>query len=86
MKKVLIWHEKSLKEEGIFVGYTSGAAFEAVRLLNKKNKFSNKDCIVVIFPDHGSRYLSKIYNEKWMLDQGFNQYNLFEKQSKVEYI
>ncbi len=77
---------KITKEEGIFVGYTSGAAFEAVRLLNKKNKFSNKCTIVVIFPDHGSRYLSKIYNDEWMLDQGFNQYNLSEKQSKVEYI
>ena len=77
---------KITKEEGIFVGYTSGAAFEAVRLLNKKNKFSNKDCIVVVFPDHGSRYLSKIYSEKWMQEQGFSQYNLIEKQSKVEYI
>ncbi len=77
---------KITKEEGIFVGYTSGAAFEAIRLLNKKNKFSNKSTIVVIFPDHGSRYLSKIYNDEWMLEQGFNQYNLSEKQSKVEYI
>ena len=77
---------KITKEEGIFVGYTSGAAFEAVRLLNKKNKFSSKSKVVVIFPDHGSRYLSKIYSEKWMQEQGFSQYNLIEKQSKVEYI
>ena len=77
---------KITKEEGLFVGYTSGAAFEAVRLLNKKNKFSTKSVVVAIFPDHGSRYLSKIYSEKWMLDQGFNQRDLFEKQSKVEYI
>ena len=77
---------KITKNEGIFVGYTSGAAFEAVRLLNKKNRFSNKSFVVIIFPDHGSRYLSKIYSEKWMLDQGFNQYNLFENLSKVENI
>ena len=77
---------KITKEEGIFVGYTSGAAFEAIRLLNKKNMFSKKSCIVIIFPDHGSRYLSKIYSEKWMIQQGFNEYSLFEKQSKVEYI
>ena len=77
---------KITKEEGLFVGYTSGAAFEAVRLLNKKNRFSSKSFVVIIFPDHGSRYLSKIYSEKWMLDQGFNQNNLFEKQAKVEYI
>ena len=77
---------KITKQEGIFVGYTSGAAFEAIRLLNKKAEFSKESYVVVIFPDHGSRYLSKIYNEKWMTEQGFNQYNLFEKQSKVEYI
>ena len=77
---------KITKKEGIFVGYTSGAAFEAVRLLNKKNTFSSKSFVVIIFPDHGSRYLSKIYSEKWMLDQGFNQYNFFKKQSKVENI
>ena len=77
---------KITKEEGIFVGYTSGAAFEAIRLLNKENKFSKNDCVVVVFPDHGSRYLSKIYNEKWMTDQGFNHFNLFEKQFKIDYI
>ena len=77
---------KITKQEGIFVGYTSGAAFEAIRLLNKKAEFSKESYVVVIFPDHGSRYLSKIYSEKWMRDQGFNQYDIFEKQSKVEYI
>ena len=29
------------------------------------------DVIVLIFPDHGSRYMSKIYNDQWMQDQGF---------------
>ena len=29
------------------------------------------DKIVVIFPDHGSRYMSKIYSDKWMEEQGF---------------
>ena len=77
---------KITKYEGMFVGYTSGAAFEAIRLLNKKSVFSGKSFVVVIFPDHGSRYLSKIYSEKWMRDQGFNQNNFFENQSKVEYI
>ena len=77
---------KITKQEGIFVGYTSGAAFEAVRLLNYKTEFSKESCVVVIFPDHGSRYLSKIYSENWMMEQGFNQYNLFENKSKLEYI
>ena len=58
-----------VKYEGIFVGYTSGAAFQAVKQLNDEKEFNESDLIVVIFPDHGSRYLSKIYSDKWMEDQ-----------------
>ncbi|MEE9364990.1 MAG: cysteine synthase family protein [Cellulophaga sp.] len=59
------------KTEGIFAGYTSGAAVEALKLLNEEGKFTEEDNIVVIFPDHGSRYMSKIYSNQWMQDQGF---------------
>ena len=59
------------KTEGMFVGYTSGAALQAVKQYSAKNKFQKEDIIVVIFPDHGSRYLSKIYSDKWMETQGF---------------
>ena len=61
-----------VKTEGIFVGYTSGAAFQAVKQLNTLNEFKKSDYIVVIFPDHGSRYLSKIYSDKWIENQGFS--------------
>jgi len=57
--------------EGLFVGYTSGAAFQAVKQLNEDNYFKATDKVVVIFPDHGSRYMSKIYSDKWMEQQGF---------------
>ena len=60
-----------VKTEGIFVGYTSGAAFQAIKQLNREGEFKKDDKIVVIFPDHGSKYLSKIYNDKWMQKQGF---------------
>ena len=60
-----------VKTEGIFVGYTSGAAFQAIKQLNREGEFTKDDKIVVIFPDHGSKYLSKIYNDKWMQKQGF---------------
>ncbi|EGV44759.1 cysteine synthase family protein [Bizionia argentinensis JUB59] len=59
------------KTEGLFVGYTSGAAIQAIKQLNDDNTFDENDVIVVIFPDHGSRYMSKIYSDKWMNDQGF---------------
>ncbi len=60
-----------VKNEGLFIGYTSGAAFQAIKQLNREGEFKKEDKIVVIFPDHGSKYLSKIYSDKWMQKQGF---------------
>ena len=62
---------KVTRSEGIFVGYTSGAAMQAVIQLSQEKYFSKADEIVVMFPDHGSRYMSKIYSEEWMEQQGF---------------
>lgn len=59
------------KTEGLFVGYTSGAALQAVKQLNAEGEFKKGDKIVIIFPDHGSRYMSKIFNDEWMEEQGF---------------
>ncbi len=57
--------------EGIFVGYTSGAAMQAAKQLEAEGEFDDKSCIVIVFADHGSRYLSKIYSDEWMNNQGF---------------
>ena len=59
------------KTEGMFVGYTSGAAMQAVRQFNEQGEFDKESNVVVIFPDHGSRYMSKIYSDDWMQNQGF---------------
>lgn len=59
------------KTEGIFAGYTSGAAMQGVKQLNEEQLFSEDSKVVVIFPDHGSRYMSKIYSDEWMFKQGF---------------
>ena len=59
------------KREGLFVGYTSGAAMQAAKQLNEIGEFKKGDTIVILFPDHGSRYMSKIYSDKWMEEQGF---------------
>ena len=75
-----------IKNEGMFVGYTSGAAFQAIKQLSVVGEFSHDSIVVAIFPDHGSRYTSKIYNDKWMLDQGFTISNNINKLKKVEYI
>ena len=75
-----------VKYEGIFVGYTSGAAFQAVKQLNDEKEFNESDVIVVIFPDHGSRYLSKIYSDKWMEDQGFYDSKREINNNDIQYI
>ena len=72
-------------KEGLFVGYTSGAALQAVKQLNEDNEFKPTDNIVVVFPDHGSRYMSKVYNDKWMEDQGFFD-SQTELQATIEYV
>jgi len=57
------------KEEGIFVGYSCGSALQGI--LQLKDKLKKDDIVVVIFHDHGSRYVGKIYNDDWMKAQGF---------------
>ena len=74
------------KSEGLFVGYTSGAAMQAVKQLNAMGEFDNDSVVVVIFPDHGSRYMSKIYNDDWMNEQGFFDAMNEEAPNKIEYI
>lgn len=59
------------KTEGLFVGYTSGAAMQGIKQLEEEGEFEENSNVVVIFPDHGSRYMSKIYNDEWMEQQGF---------------
>jgi cystathionine beta-synthase len=60
-----------VKKEGIFPGYTSGAVMQAAIQYNAQNYFSDDSCVVLVFPDHGSRYMNKIYSNTWMKEQGF---------------
>jgi cystathionine beta-synthase len=75
------------KSEGIFAGYSSGAAVQAVIQLKKKLK--PEHVVVMLFPDHGSKYMSKIYNNGWMQKHGFirsvSRYNSsFKIQKRLE--
>ena len=74
------------RKEGLFVGYTSGAAMQAVKQLQQEGKFNDKSCVVIIFPDHGSRYMSKIYSDDWMSEQGFFDTASQEASNKIEYV
>jgi cystathionine beta-synthase len=57
------------ENEGVFAGYSSGAAVAATDKI--ANEIPKGSTVVLIFPDGGSRYLSKIYDRQWMKDQGF---------------
>jgi len=57
------------REEGIFVGNSAGSAMAG--LLQMKGMFTPGDMVVVIFHDHGTRYLGKMFNDDWMRDRGF---------------
>jgi len=58
------------KEEGLFVGWSSGSAIHGA--LEYGREFLKKDDVMVILlPDHGTRYLAKVYNDQWMKDHGF---------------
>ena len=59
------------RTEGMFVGYTSGAAMQGIKQLQELGEFDENSKVVVVFPDHGSRYMSKIYSDEWMEAQGF---------------
>jgi len=64
-----IYTRKIVKDEGIFVGNSAGAAIAG--LLQMNARFKKDDVVVVIFHDHGTRYLGKMFNDDWMRERGF---------------
>ncbi len=58
------------KEEGLFVGWSSGSAVYGA-LEYAKEHLTEEDVMVILLPDHGTRYLGKIYNDNWMKDHGY---------------
>lgn len=67
------------REEGIFVGYSAGSAVAGINQL--KDKLAKDDLVVVLFHDHGSRYVGKLFNDDWMREVGFMEY---EKEKPVK--
>ena len=57
--------------EGLFTGYTSGAIIQATMQYAEKGMFDENSEVVLILPDHGSRYMEKVYSDNWMKEQGF---------------
>src|SRR5512147_2809844 len=68
-KESFLWARQLVRQEGIFAGGSSGSALAGA--LKYCRKLSGDRVAVVIFPDSGSRYLSKFYDDKWMREFGF---------------
>ena len=68
-KDAAVFCRELLKQEGMFLGNSAGAAIKGV--LQLKDHFNPDDLVVVLFHDHGSRYLKKIYNDDWMQEMGY---------------
>jgi cystathionine beta-synthase len=68
-KDAALMTRRIAREEGIFAGNSAGSAMAG--LLQIKEHFRDGDVIVVIFHDHGSRYLGKMFNDDWMREKGF---------------
>lgn len=68
-KDAAIMTRRIAREEGIFAGNSAGSAMAG--LMQMKDRFKDGDVVVVIFHDHGTRYLGKMFNDDWMRDRGF---------------
>lgn len=69
-KDAAIMTRRLAKEEGMFVGWSCGSAVHGALEYAREN-LKESDVMVIILPDHGTRYLNKIYNDQWMKDHGF---------------
>jgi cystathionine beta-synthase len=68
-KDAAVYQRRLAKEEGIFVGNSAGSAIKGV--LQLQDELTEDDVVVVLFHDHGSRYVGKMFNDDWMRERGF---------------
>ncbi len=68
-KDAAVMTRRITREEAIFGGNSAGAAMAG--LMQMKDRFKKGDVVVVVFHDHGTRYLGKMFNDEWMREKGF---------------
>ena len=84
-----VYTRKLAREEGLLMGYSAGSAVKGI--LQLKDQLTPDDVVVVIFHDHGSRYIGKVYNDDWMRERGFLEEditleNVLEKKTTKDWI
>ncbi|MBK5280420.1 MAG: pyridoxal-phosphate dependent enzyme, partial [Bacteroidia bacterium] len=70
------------REEGMFVGWSSGSAVHGA-LEYAREHMTKDDVMVILLPDHGTRYLNKVYNDQWMKDHGFLEERTFSTAREI---
>jgi cystathionine beta-synthase len=81
-KDAAIMTRRLAREEGLFIGWSCGAAVHGALEFAKKN-MKGDDLMVIILPDHGTRYLGKVYNDNWMKDHGFLEEREYARASDI---
>ena len=59
---------------------------QAVKQLALEGEFDKNSNVIMIFPDHGSRYMSKVYSDDWMNEQGFFDAVNSEQEQDIQYV
>ncbi len=70
-KDSFLMTRRLVREEGIFAGGSCGSAILGAVRYARNHNLTEDDTMVVVLPDAGSRYLSKVYNDDWMRENGF---------------
>ena len=68
-----IMTRRMAKEEGLFIGWSCGAAVAGALNYLDEHPMKDDETMVIILPDSGTRYVSKVYNDDWMQEQGFSE-------------
>lgn len=70
-KDSAIMTRRLAREEGLLIGWSCGSAVKGALEYARNNPLADDDVMVIILPDSGTRYIGKVYNDEWMIEQGF---------------
>lgn len=70
-KDAAIYTRRLAKEEGMFLGNSAGAAIKGLLQIHEEHPFTKDDVVVILYHDHGSRYVGKFFNDEWMASKGW---------------